>query len=406
MSDSDRQRPSRRDFLRSSAAVALGAPALAAAPPWTTPWTLPLGLAGPLTGPRPLTGRTQHVVVVAFAGGVRSKDVLDVPANSPNLHRIARNGVVLPNVRASNGGHYGAALSIFTGNTEMLGIRDESRGLNPTVFEYLRKDGGLAASDLWVSTANGAQGRLFAFSAHPDYGEHYGATLLDGEGIFNVEFKKVLETFGRPRVDGDKESKLLDDLAGALDPAALQSLQRGAAPDPAQMRRIEKFILDELAGNTTQLTGPGAPDAKAIRVGLNILRTFRPKLLAITLQSADVAHGSYNSYLEVIRRNDEELGKLWDAVQQDDELKDRTAVLVLPEFGRDKDLNQRNGLDHGDDSDCLRKVFLIAAGPDWKRDKTVRTEISTHDVCPTVLQLFGRPQPKLVGGRTIGDLFA
>jgi hypothetical protein len=402
MSDSDR-RPSRRDFLRSSAAVALGAPVLAAAPPWTQPLLLPRGVAGP---PRPLPGRTQHVVVVAFAGGVRSKDVLDVPANSPNLHRIAKNGVVLPNVRASNGGHYGAALSIFTGNTESLGIRDENRGLNPTVFEYLRKDGGFAASDLWVSTANGAQARLFAFSAHPDYGEHYGATLLDGEGIFNVEFQKVLETFGRPRVDGEKESRLLDGLAGALDPAALQSLQRGAAPDPAQVRRIEKFILDELAGNTTRVTGPGAPDAKAIRVGLNILRTFRPRLLAITLQSADVAHGSYNSYLEVIRRNDEELGKLWDAVQQDDELKDKTAVLVLPEFGRDKDLNQRNGLDHGDDSDCLRKVFLIAAGPEFKRDKTLRTEISTHDVCPTVLSLFGRPQQKLVGGKPISDLFA
>src|SRR5262249_9693935 len=151
MSDSDRQRPSRRDFLRSSAAVALGAPVLAAAPQWTTPWRLPRGLATP----RPLPGRTQHVVVVAFAGGVRSKDVLDGPANSPNLHRIAKNGVVLPNVRASNGGHYGAALSIFTGNTESLGIRDENRGLNPTVFEYLRKDGGFAASDLWVSTANG-----------------------------------------------------------------------------------------------------------------------------------------------------------------------------------------------------------------------------------------------------------
>ena len=71
-----------------------------------------------------------------------------------------------------------------------------------------------------------------------------------------------------------------------------------------------------------------------------------------------------------------------------------------------KDLNERNGLDHGDNSDCLKKVFLIAAGPDFKKDKVLRTECATHEVCPTVLAMFGRPQPKMVGGKPITDLFA
>ena len=382
--------PTRRDFLRTSA-TALSPPLL------------------PRHDCRALSERapqTKHIVVVAFAGGIRSKDVLETKANAPNLHRIAKNGVMLPNVRAANSGHYGAALSIFTGNVESLGIRDDGRGLNPTMFEYLRKDAAFAQSDLWVSTANGAQGKLFAHSTHPDYGSAYAANLLDGEGIFNVEFQKVLATFGRPRADSAGEALLLDQLASSLDPAILQSLPVGGSKDPAQVRRVEKFILDELAGNTTKLTGPGSADAKAIRVGLNILRTFRPKLTAITLQNADIAHGSYNGYLEVIRRNDEELGKLWDAIQSDAELKNQTALFVLPEFGRDKDLNQRNGLDHGDNSDCLKKVFLIAAGPDFKKDMLVRSECATHDICPTVLSMFGLPQPKMVGGKPIADLFA
>jgi predicted AlkP superfamily phosphohydrolase/phosphomutase len=79
---------------------------------------------------------------------------------------------------------------------------------------------------------------------------------------------------------------------------------------------------------------------------------------------------------------------------------------VLPEFGRDQDLNQRNGLDHGDGSDCQRKVFLVAAGPDFARGKVKRTECATYDVCPTVLKLFGQPVPKMVGGKPIDDLFA
>lgn len=387
----------RREFLRRAALAAAAAP-----------------LAGALRAQRPLAAGiarprlpfgTRHVVVVAFAGGVRGKDVIETPANAPHLHRIARNGVLLPNVRCRNVGHYGAALSIFTGNVEVMGIRDDGRGLNPTMFEYLRKDGGLDASDLWISTSNGAQGRLFAHSEHPDYGAAYGANVLDGDGIFNVEFQKVLDAFGRPRRDGERDLAILDKLAGSLDTEALASLASGAA-DPAHVRRVERFILDELSGSTARVTGPGSGDAKAIRVGLNILRAFRPRVLGITLQNADVAHGSYNGYVEVIRRNDEEIGRLWDAIQQDEDLRETTSVLVLPEFGRDQDLNQRNGLDHGDNSECLRKVFLIAAGPDFKRDRVIRTECDTHDVCPTVLSLFGVAPSRMVGGKRIGELFA
>lgn len=387
--------PSRRDFLKTAGAAAVAAPLV-------HPFAAPAGRLLPPPGLQ-----TRHVVVVAFAGGVRSKEVIETPANVPNLMRIAANGCILPAVRCQNVGHYGAALSIFTGNVEVMGIRENERGLNPTLFEYLRKDLGLPASDVWLSTASGAQGRLFAHSDHPDYGQRFAANVLDGDGIFNVEFQQVLDRFGRPKADSDADAALLQGLSQALDPAELSALQQGSR-DAAQLRRVERFILDELAGNTVRLTGPGASDAKAIRVGLNILRVFRPRLLGITLQSADIAHGSYNGYVEVIRRNDDELGKLWDGIQQDEQLKDRTALFVLPEFGRDKDLNERNGLDHGDRGDTLRKVFLIAAGPDFARDKVLKAEVDTHDVCPTVLSLFdgGRRSGKFVGGKPIKALFA
>ncbi|MGE3173489.1 MAG: hypothetical protein AB7O97_12765 [Planctomycetota bacterium] len=393
------QDPSRRAFLLRAAAAALGVPLL--------PGLLHAAPATDARAPQGPRGqrKTKHVVLVAFAGGVRSKDVLDAPDNAPNLHRILKAGVVHPGLRTANVGHYGAALSIFTGNVEALGIRDDGRGRNPTLFEYLQKDAGFAQSDLWLSTSNGAQGRLFAHSDHPDYGAAFAANVLDGDGIFNVEFQKVLDAFGRPRQDGDQEAAILDELSAALDPAALQDLQ-GGAMDPAHLRRIERFILDELTGSTTRVTGPGAGDAKAIRIGLNILRTFRPRFLGITLQNADVAHGSYNGYVEVIRRNDQELGALWDAIQQDDALRDTTTVLVLPEFGRDQDLNERNGLDHGDQSDCLHKVFFVGAGPDFARGRTLRGDGATIDLCPTVLSLFGHKPHRMVGGKALDGAFA
>ncbi len=387
MNDHDRS-ISRRRFLQVSG---MGACAL----------TLPGAPFMSWRGPR----KTQRIILVAFAGGVRAKEVIGTPENVPNLMRIASAGVTLPNVAATNSGHYGATLSIFTGNIENLGIRENERGYNPTLFEQLSKDCGIDPSQMWLSTAGGAQARLFAYSDHPDYGSAYGANVLDGDGIFNVEFKRVLDSFGRPREDNAATRKILDQLGGALDKRQLAG-SVGGPPDPEKVRRVERFILDELAGKTTRVTGPGANDAKAIRVGLNMLRVFQPVVLGITLQGHDIAHGSYNGYVEVIRRNDEELGKIWDAIQADDDLKDSTAIMVLPEFGRDRNLNERNGLDHGDGSDELRKVFMIAAGPDFKRGAVIKKDCRTIDAAPTIYSLFSKKPMPRTEARVLREIFA
>ena len=396
MREDSQQRLNRRQFLHTSAAAA-GA----------------LGLSGSLAGSAPLRPpspdrierKTKRVVIIAFAGGVRSKEVLETPENVPNLTAIANAGVTFPNVGTANLGHYGAALSIFTGSREVMSIRDNERGLNPTIFEYLRKECGFSNTDIWLSTTNGAQGKLFAHSDHPDYGADYAANVLDSDGIFNKEFKDVLDSFGRPKADTAATRGVMDSLSAAIDPAQLGKVE-GAIPDSVHTRRVEKFILDELGGANTRVTGPGAGDAKAVRVGLNILRAFKPKLLGITLQNHDIAHNSYNGYVDVIRRNDAEIGKLWTAINADEELRDTTTVLICPEFGRDQNLNQRNGLDHGDGSDSLRKVFLIAAGPDFKSNKVVSKGIQTLDVCPTVMALFSNKKPTYATAKVITDAFA
>jgi hypothetical protein len=386
----------RREFLQKSS---LAASAVA----------LPSGLGLPdldFLLPNFKQPKTRRVIVVAFAGGVRSKEVLGMPQNVPNLMRIASAGVTLPCARAANLGHYGAALSIFTGNTEAMSIRDNQRGLNPTLFEYLRKDAGLEQNDIWLSTSNGAQGRLFAYSDHPDYGAKYGANVLDSDGIFNKEFKDILDSFGRPHQDSKKVTDAMAKMAKAMDRDQLKNVEGKTRPDADQIRRVQDFILKELGGNNTRITGPGAGDAKAIRVAMSILTVFKPRVLGITLQNHDVAHGSFNSYQEVIRRNDAEIGKLWDSVQKDPELKETTAILITPEFGRDQNLNQRNGLDHGDRSDDLRRVFMIVAGPDFKKNKVVKKEVRTLDVCPTVMALFTKTKPKYATSSVIKEIFA
>ena len=260
----------RRKLLRDGACAA-AAVGLAASP------TFPLCGTGP---------KSRRVVVVAFAGGIRIRETLGTPSNVPNLMRIAERGVLYPRTRATNLGHFGATLSIFTGISEPRGIRDNIRGTDPTLFEYLRKGLGWKANEVWVSTSGGAQEANVSYGLHPDYGPEYGANTLDGEGIFNAEFKGILDTYGRPREMEAAESALLQRMRGSIDSAG------AARVDPDSVSRIERFLLDELRRGTQDLKGLGAADAKAFRVARNLVAVFRPRLLSVVVREADQAHTS------------------------------------------------------------------------------------------------------------------
>jgi hypothetical protein len=386
----DRQH-TRRDVLR-SAAIAGG--------------TLAGGsLAGPLAvagSPLFTERKTKRVVFIAFAGGVRTKETFGTPANVPNLQAMADEGVLYPRMRTANLGHFGATMSIFTGISEARGIRDNTRGPDPTLFEYLRKDLDLAGSDVWITTSGGAQQTNYAYGLHPEYGPKYGATTLDGDGIFNREFKDMVASYGMPKPMQGGEKQLLDQLR--------LGIQGGREPgvDPVKeaenLARVEEYILNELTRGTSGISGAGAGDGKALRLARNLLSLFKPKVVSVVLQNADIAHGSFNGYQEVIRRNDAAIGEIWTAVREDPELADSTAFFVLPEFGRNRDLNTRRGLDHGDGSDDLRWVSCMAWGPDFKRGVVNNSEQRVIDVSGTICDMFGA-EPKFSKGGKLSGLF-
>jgi hypothetical protein len=383
----------RRDLLRYGALLAAGA----ALPGRALAGMLP-GSAPAFPAMLPGAKRTKRVVLVVFGGGVRSRETI-LSDNVPNMQRIASEGVLYPAVRVENNGHYGAAMSIFTGVTESFGIRENERSPHPTLFEYIRRDARLPASDVWLSTSGSEQETNYAYGLDARFGSRYGANLIGGEGVFNAEFKQLIGGEDGLRQPNAAQEQLLGRLRGAVRPDRPVADGGGMTNDPEAAARIERYILEELRGGTSSITGLGANDAKALQVARNLLAIFRPRLLGVTLRNPDVAHGSFNDYVAVIKRNDQELGRLFDAIRQDAELAGSTALFVLPEFGRDRDLNERRGLDHGDDSDELHKVALLAWGPDFGRGKTMGREVRSIDVCPTIASMFG-----LAAGTSRGSL--
>ncbi len=346
----------------------------------------------------------ERVVLVSFAGGVRSRETIQTPGNVPTLMAMAKDGVTYTRARSSNLGHFGAALSMFTGISEARGIRENARGGDPTMFEYVRKDLGLKAGDVWIATSGGAQQTNFSHGLHADYGPLFGASTLDGDGLFNADFKAILAAYGKPRTLGAEEQAALDRMRRACQTQA-QGDSRAAAPDAESAARIERYILDELSGGTADLRGANAADAKALRVARNVVSIFRPKLTAVVLQQADIAHGSFNGYVEIIRQNDAALGELWSAIREDPALAQTTAVFVCPEFGRDSDLNSRRGLDHGDGSEDLNFVSCVAWGGPFQKNKVVTDDVRVIDLCPTVCSLLGA-KARLARGKNLPQLLA
>jgi hypothetical protein len=242
--------------------------------------------------PAPIGGlKTKRVLLILFAGGVRAKDTVGTPANVPNLMRLAEKGVVFSNCGAANLGHYGASLAILTGVPEAMGIRENSRGLSPTVFEYVRKELKLSASGAWLSANNGSQGANFAYGLNRGWGSEYGANVIDGDGIFNQEFRDTLAQFGTPRPTRLRRRTAAEAAAG--DQRRRRERREGA--ERRGDRRASKYINDELThSSTVTLTGPGSGDAKALRIAGNILQIFRRRCSA-SRSPAPTSRGSCNA---------------------------------------------------------------------------------------------------------------
>jgi hypothetical protein len=371
--------PGRRQVLKRAALLAAAGMLPSAA--WAR-----AAAAAPLVLPG--ARKTERVVLVLFGGGVRSLETLG-SGNTPNLDRIAAQGVRMPRTAVQNLGHYGAASSIFTGSWDVFGIRENGRSEKPTLFEVVRKETGLPASEVWLSTTGSDQETNYAYSTASGYGSSYGANLIGGEGIFNAEFKELVVGRGGLRSHDAEAEFTLQQLRGALSTPLPIDGEQGLDNDPAAAARIEQYILEELRGDAAEITGLGANDAKAMHVARNLMGIFRPKLMAVTLRAPDVAHGSFNDYVTTIRRNDEELGRLFDLITEDAELADTTALFVLPEFGRNRDFNERRGLDHGDQSKELLEVNTVAWGPDFRSGVVDTSPVRSIDVAPTIVSLFG-----------------
>ena len=141
-----------------------------------------------------------------------------------------------------------------------------------------------------------------------------------------------------------------------------------AGPSSKAERQIDKNVRGTLLRALTEyINGPEAPtsgDELTYFITREVMREFAPRVMLVNFWDMDVAHwGSYSLYLSAVDRTDRLTGMLWDEVQSNPKYKDNTTMLVLPELGRDGDMNTANGfLNHRSGDPSCRNIWMLAMG--------------------------------------------
>jgi hypothetical protein len=349
---------SRRDFLRTitGALTASALPSFAANP-------------------------NAKAVVVTFGGGARDEETFmpDGQENIPHLLNDLMPHAAFYSQVVNRGilGHYVATASIVTGAYETFNNFASVPPNNPTVFEYFRKDRKRPAEDCWVVAPSNGFAKI-GESGHRAYGPGLGAGVILPKRLLTAALSRG--------ADRERYQHLLRD---NHETPLFAPPVTGAQIDLARMADVLKLSVDDFAAHARTLA---SADELSVYVAKRLMRQLAPSLLWVTLHDIDVAHsGTFSLYIDGIQRCDRLCLDLWQAIQSDPEYKGRTTMFILPDFGRDSDLDAGgNGFQHHRTGDAMsRTTWMMVLGPGIRPNTVVDRPVESVDLIPTLGALLG-----------------
>jgi hypothetical protein len=325
--------------------------------------------------------KNRKAVIVTFGGGARDDETFapDGQENIPHLlGEIIPQATFLTNV-VNQGilGHYVATASITTGCYETFNNFASVSPGNPTVFEYFRRDLKRPANDSWVVAPSNGFARI-GESSNKLYGPGCGAGVILPKRLLSAALSSAS--------DGAQYQHLLrDNYETPLFAPALA----GRQIELDQMADVLRMSVDDFTSHARNLA---SPDELSVYIAKQLMRRLSPSLLWVTLHDIDIAHsGTFSLYLDGIKRSDRLCAELWQTIQKDPEYANRTTMFILPDFGRDSDIDSGgNGFQHHRTGDAAsRTTWMIVLGPDIKQNLIVDRRVESTDLVPTLGAYFG-----------------
>lgn len=373
-----------------------------------------LAIAGRIL-PRPLEAFVWHernrkqqdrrVIVVTFGGGVRYAETFadEGLRNIPRLAALRPHGFFFHS--CWNEGvlsHFNSTASIATGQWQRVDDFGFEPPASPTLFEFYRKATKAPPLDAWVIATNKSFSTMGA-SAERSLGQPYGANVVLPKQLLLDAVKDIARhPEGAGLADRDQVFERLHSI--------LQEGYEGVGWTIFKAgRELDRHVKQTLTRALKEfINGPEAPnsgDELTFFIAREVMREFAPHLMLVNFWDMDVAHwGSYSLYLQAVTRTDRLSGMLWDEIQSNPHYKDRTVLLVLPELGRDGDVNTANGfLNHRSGDLSCRRTWMLALGAGVKGE--TERPIRHVDVAATAAALLEVPAPGL-GGSPARELLA
>lgn len=358
---------SRREFLRMSAAAGAGGALLNYAP---------RAFAASPVSPR------SKVVVVTFGGGARDEETF-APQGQINIPHLMNE--LIPQatfctqvVNRGILGHYVATASLATGFYESFDNFADVPPTNLTIFERYRQELHRPAQDAWVIAPSNGFSRIGQSSLEHGH-EGRGAQVILPKHLLSVALKQG-------HIDTSRFRNLLQD--NYEDPFYTPGVSDSDL-HLSQLQNVLQLSVEDFVHHAQTIT---SADELSVFVMRRIMDRYAPGLLWVTLHDMDVAHaGAYSLYIDGIQRTDRLSSEIWSAIQTHPEYKDKTTLLILPDFGRDSDFDASgNGFQHHRTGDALsRTTWMMALGPHIRQNATVDRRIDSLDLAPTFAGLFG-----------------
>lgn len=337
--------------------------------------------------------RTRKVIIVTFGGGVRYAETF-APEGLHNIPRLAAmrpNGFFYRNcINSGVLSHFNSTASIVTGNWQRVDDFGFQPPASATLFEYYRKAASAGPLDAWVIATNKS------FASMGSSGTSFGANVVLPKQLLLDGVKDIVnKPKGGSVADRDNVLRRLEEiLHEGYEGVGWTIFKSGMQLD----KHVQSTLLRAL---TEYINGPEAPtsgDELTFFITREIMREFAPRVMLVNFWDMDVAHwGSYSLYLQAIDKTDRLTGMLWDEVQSNPKFKDNTTLLVLPELGRDGDMNAANGfLNHRSGDASCRNIWMLAIGAGVTAGETERP-IHHVDVAATAAGVLGVKMGELAG---------
>jgi hypothetical protein len=320
----------------------------------------------PRTGGDLLAGALprRNVIIVTFGGGVRYSETFAPEGfrNIPRLVEMRKNGFFYRTcVNSGVLSHFNSTASIISGNWQRVDDFGFEAPSGPTLFEQYRKQTSAAAIDAWVIATNKSFSTM-GWGSDRGLGQPYGANVVLPKQLLLEAVQDVVKR-GSGQGVADRDN-VLQRLEGILN----EGYEGVGWTIFKAGRQLDRNLRDTLVrGLAEYIHGPEAPtsgDELTFFITREVMREFAPRLILVNFWDMDVAHwGSYSLYLQAITRTDRLTGMLWDEIQANPRYRHKTVLLVLPELGRDGDVNTANGfLNHRSGDPSCRNVWLLAMG--------------------------------------------